>query len=218
MFTHNHYHIPDVDTVQLNGVRFYNTPNGSYPSITSVLGSKKKEYLENWRNMLGQDKADKETKRCADRGTAVHDMCEKYLNNELDPTKGHELSNIKLFNQIKMRLNKIDNIIAQEVPLYSDYFKVAGRVDCIAEYNGVLSIIDFKTSNKLKTEDMILDYYIQETFYALAFYEMTGIEISQIVTIMCVEKSILSVVWVKPIIPYITKLNKRVAEYYSVSK
>src|SRR5574343_88084 len=218
MFTHNPYYIPDMDTFQLKGIRFYKTPNGDYPSITSVLGSKKKEYLENWRNSLGHDKAEKETKRCADRGTAVHDMCEKYLNNYDSPTKGHELSNIKLFNQIKMRLNKINNIIAQEVPLYSDFFKVAGRVDCIAEYNGVMSIIDFKTSNNLKTEDMILDYYIQETFYALAFYEMTGIEINQIVTIMCVERSLLSVVWVKPIVPYIVKLNKRIEEFYNINR
>jgi genome maintenance exonuclease 1 len=215
-FIHTPVELTELQTQEVKGHRWYIIPNGDlYPSITTLLGSKPKPHLDNWRKMLGEDKADKETKRCADRGTAVHLMVERFINNE-DPFVDQTRENIKLFNQIRLIIkNKINNIQAQEVPLYSEVLKVAGRVDCIAEYDGVLSIIDFKTSNNNKTESMIEDYLLQETFYALAFYELTGKQVKQIVTIMTVERGIMPLVWIKPINPYIIPLQKRIDEFYN---
>ncbi len=214
-------HVPtqleELHTKTVKGHRWYVTPLGDlYPSITTLLGQKPKPFLENWRKMLGEDKAAKETARCADRGTAVHLMAERFINNEEKPTRDQTNENIKLFNQIKLIIkNKITNVRAQEVALYSDVLGVAGRVDCIAEYEGVLSVIDFKTSNNNKNDEMVIDYFLQETFYALAYYELTGEPINQIVTIMAVERGIMPLVWKKPITPYIGPLQRRIEEFYS---
>lgn len=215
MFVHTPVELQELTTKQLKGYRWYCISKDIwYPSITSVLSSKSKDFLVNWKALLGEDKAAKELKRCSDRGTAVHDMCEKYLLNNPTPGAGHAIEHVKLFNQLKLKLKKIDNIVALEAPLYSHELMVAGRVDCIAEYEGILSIIDFKSSTNLKTEEMIFDYYLQETFYALAFTELTGIPVTQIVTIMTVERSIMPVVWVRDIAPYITELQDRINLFY----
>ena len=142
-------------------------------------------------------------------------MAERYLNNEADPTRDQPNEYVRLFNQLRYGLKGIDNIRIQEIPLYSDELRVAGRTDCIAEYRGVLSVIDFKTSNGNKDEGMIEDYFLQETFYALAFYEQYGEEIDQIVTIVTVEKGAVPLVFKKPITPYIVPLIKRIAEFYT---
>jgi genome maintenance exonuclease 1 len=199
------------------GKRFYVTPEGKkYPSITTILGAKEKPYLTKWRSMLGDKKADRETERCADRGTAVHSMCEKYLYNDENPTKGHDAKHIKCFNQLKFRLNNINNIRAQEVALYSDYLKVAGRLDVVAEYDKVPSIIDFKTSNNNKDVNMIDDYFKQGTFYSLAWEEITGELIENIVILMSVEKGMVPLVfkdkienWISPLLYDINKFNNR---------
>ena len=113
------------------GKRFYTTPDGEkYPSITTILGSGPKPWLDAWKASLGKEKADKETQRCADRGTSLHDMVEKYLKNVEDPTDGHDRANVGLFNQIKMQLrSRVGEIRAQEITLYRHTLKVAGRVD-----------------------------------------------------------------------------------------
>jgi ATP-dependent exoDNAse (exonuclease V) beta subunit len=217
MFTHvNVPAFEELTTKTINGLRWYKTPEGNYyPSITSILGAKEKPYLEAWRQMLGPDKAQKETDRCAVRGTAIHLMAEKYLNNEDDPTKDQPTEYIKLFNQLKYGLKRINNIRIQEIPLYSDEFMIAGRVDCIAEFDGVLSVIDFKTSNNNKDDKMIEDYFLQETFYALAYMERYGDEVKQIVTIAAVERGAVPLVFKKTITPYIIPLKRRVDEFYA---
>lgn len=199
------------------GKRFYTTPeNNKYPSITTVLGDEPKPWLDSWKAALGKDKAAAETKRCADRGTALHKMVEDYLNNVPDPTEGHDRANIGLFNQIRMKLTKqVGEIRAQEIPLYSDALRVAGRVDCVAEYDGVLSIIDFKTSNNVKTEDMIQDYFLQCTAYAVMFYEMYGVPIDNIVVIIAVEKGLMPMVFKREIFDYLKPLQQRVAHYHA---
>lgn len=164
--------------------------------------------------MLGPEKAKKETDRCAERGTAVHLMAERYLNNEEDPLRDQPHEYVKLFNQLKYGLKRINNIRIQEIPLYSDEFMVAGRVDCIAEFDKVLSVIDFKTSNNNKNEEMIEDYFLQETFYALAYYELYGEPVEQIVTVMTVERGAVPLVFKKPITPYIVPLKRRIEEFY----
>jgi genome maintenance exonuclease 1 len=216
--TFQHVHIPkfeEMSTKTIDGRRWYKTPEGNYyPSITSVLGAKEKPHLDQWRKMLGNENADKETARCADRGTAIHLMAEKYLNNEEGFTTDQPIEYIKLFNQLKLALKRINNIRIQEIPLYSDTLMVAGRVDCIAEFDGVLSVIDFKTSNNNKTDSMIEDYFLQETFYALAYYELYKEHVKQIVTLITVEKGIVPLVFKKDTTPFINTLADRIEEFY----
>ncbi len=216
MFTH-------IDIVELpkiiqdtkpNGKRFYTTPEGNvYPSVTTVLGSKEKPWLNDWRKMLGENKANKETKRCADRGTAVHELAEKYLNNETINTREYKPEYINDFNKLKFKLNKIDNIRAQEVGLYSDVLKVAGTVDCVAEFNGVLSIIDFKTSTNVKTKEMIDDYFKQCTAYAIAWHERTGVAIEDITIIIAVERSLVPLVFTEKIENWIPQLLEDISRF-----
>lgn len=210
--------LPELKTINKGSGRWYITPNGNeYPSITTVLGAEEKPYLTNWRNMLGKEKADKEQKRCSDRGSAVHKMVEDYLNNRShnDVIRGHELENVKLFNQIKPRLNKVNNIHFQEVALYSNLFKVAGRTDCIAEYDSILSVMDFKTANNNKTLEMIKDYILQGTFYAMAYEEMTGFMIEQLVIPVAVEKGLISQIFIHQITEEnIKTLTERINTFY----
>ena len=195
--------------------RWYTTPDGNeYPSVTTVLGHAEKPWLENWRKMLGDKKADRETARASERGTAVHEMAEHYLKNAENPTKGYRADHAKLFNQFKMRLNKIDNILAQEVNLYSDMLRIAGTVDCIADYEGVLSVIDFKTSTNNKTEDMVQDYFLQCTAYSIAFMEMYDIVIDDIVILVAVEKGMMPMVYKRKIDEFVQPLSQRINTFY----
>lgn len=216
MFTHKKLpHVVELTDRTVNGKRWYKTTDGvEYPSVTTVLGDKEKPWLEDWKRMLGAEKTAKETKRCAERGTAVHLLAERFLKNEEDPVQGETPVAKKLFNQLKFRLNNINNIIAQEIPLYSDTLRLAGRVDCIAEYDGVLSTIDFKSSTNNKTEDMIEDYFLQCTAYSLMFDEMYDIFIEDIVVMIAVEKGIMPLVYKRKIDDYVEPLVERINTYY----
>ena len=186
-------HVPnefDVDLVteNINGKRHYVTPSGDkYPSITTVLSIPSREGIKAWRARVGEETANAISTKAARRGTNVHYMCEDYINNELNTNKF--LPNEKeLFYSIKPLIdNHINNIHAQEVTLYSDYLRVAGRVDLIAEFDGKLSIIDFKTSNKRKKKEWISNYFQQTSAYAVMYEERTKIPVSQIVVLIAVE-------------------------------
>lgn len=200
------------------GERWYTTPLGvAYPSVTTILGAEDKPGLAAWKTALGPAKAKKETDRCSERGTAVHLMVEHFLNNvDLDDvTRNQTYSNIKIFNQMKTRLKRIDNIRAQEIPLYSNTMKIAGRVDCVAEYDGVLSIIDFKTSNNTKDVKMVHDYFLQCTAYAIMYSELFNEAIEDIVVIIGVEKGAMPMVYRKKIDDYVKPLLKRISKFYS---
>jgi genome maintenance exonuclease 1 len=216
MFTHiNTPTITELDAKITKGQRWYTTPTGKqYASVTTVLSDGPKPWLEDWRNSLGHSAADKETKRTADRGTAVHLLAEKYLNNEEGFTKGIPVDYVKLFNQIKIPLNRIDNIRAQEVPLYSDDLRLAGRVDVVGEYEKVLSIIDFKTSNNNKNDEMVEDYFLQCTAYAIMYYELFGEAIEDIVVIIAVERGMMPMVYKRKIDDYVVPLLKRINTFY----
>lgn len=208
--------LPELKVKTLpSGIRHYTTPEGNYyPSVTTVLGQKEKPWLEDWRQMLGKEKADKEQARCADRGSAIHELIERYLNNEDEFTRGYKSEYVRGFNQLKFRLNHINNIRVQEAALYSDSLRVAGRVDCIGEYDGVLSVIDFKTSNNNKDHSMIEDYFLQCTAYAVMWYEMTGEAIEDIVILMSVEKGMVPLVFHEKIDKYVKPLLLRIDEFY----
>tara|TARA_B100000482_G_scaffold72408_1_gene51133 strand:- start:154 stop:870 length:717 start_codon:yes stop_codon:yes gene_type:complete len=193
MYNHKTINLPEIKATTTDGVRLYETPEGNkYPSITTVLSVRNKKGLFEWRKRVGDDVANYVARKAANRGTSVHHMCEDYINNDFDEEK-HKKKFLPyvLFNQLRESvLQKIDNIYAQECGLYSDKYKVAGRVDCIAEYDGKLSIIDFKTSSKERSDDWNESYYIQASAYAEMFEERTGITIDQVVILVVTEDGV----------------------------
>jgi len=192
-FNHVPVKLSELKTKTIDRKRFYITPEGlEYPSITTVLSSYKKEGLYEWRKRVGEQVANYVAGKAAARGTKVHHMCEDYLNNVYGDTcwEKHKKDFLPycLFGQLKEQvLCNIDNIYAQEAGLYSDKYKIAGRVDCIAEYKGVLSAIDFKTSTKERSDAWNESYYIQGSAYAEMFGERTGFHISQVVILVVTE-------------------------------
>lgn len=192
--------LPELTIETTNGGRFYVTPEGKhYPSVTTVLGATKDQTaLLEWKKRVGEIKAKQESKRAADRGTALHSLCERFiLNQEIDLRKEMPVP-AQLFSQIRpVLLENIHKVIAVENTLYSDYLGVAGRVDLVADYDGKMSIIDFKTSNKIKNKEWIEDYFIQTSMYSIMFEEMTKIPVPRLVIIMGVEESIKSTVFVE---------------------
>jgi genome maintenance exonuclease 1 len=187
MFKHKEVQFEEVETKQINGKRHYITPKGNFPSITTVLSILSRKGIAEWRERVGAEAANKISTMAARRGTNVHLMCEHYINNELDDKKFMP-NEREMFNSIKPILNEyIDNVVAQEVPLWSSYLGIAGRVDCIAEYEGRLSVIDFKTSRKPKKREWIGSYFQQASAYCVMFEERTGTPIDQIVIIIAVE-------------------------------
>ena len=190
MFVHTPIDIPEVSTKNINRKRFYVTPTGFYPSITTVLGVRKEKQqgLKKWRERVGNDVANHIMRTAAGRGTAVHHMCEDFLNNKEVVKEEQKFLPWCLFSQLKpiLELN-IDNIYAQECGLWSEKYRLAGRVDCIAEWRGVPSIIDFKTSRSERKDEYNFEYYMQASAYAEMFEERTGIEINQIVILVVTE-------------------------------
>lgn len=205
----------ELDTIENKGKRFYITPNGKYPSITSVLGAFPNPALVEWRRRVGDEEANRISKMASGRGTKTHLLCEKYLSNEQIDKKEFMPNALESFYSIKPFLNRIDNIHKLEVPLYSDRLKVAGRCDGIAEYDGKLSIIDFKTSKKEKKEDWIGSYFLQATFYGLCYMELTGIKVDQIVILISVDDG-QSQEFVKPLEPHMKPLISKIKEYYKL--
>ncbi len=207
--------LTDLSSKQYRGQRWYQSPGGKwYPSITTVLSNTgDKGGLEAWRKAIGGGEADRRTKLATDRGTAVHEMVELAIQNHPSPTDNHNRDHVNAFNRLKLFLRKINNIRCQEQALYSDVLGVAGRVDLIAEFEGRLSIIDFKTASKSKLDTMLLDYYLQETFYSLAYTELTGVDIKDIVTMISIESEATPQIKRKTIGGYISPLSNRIKEF-----
>ncbi len=185
----NFRHTPEfefgtLETQNANGKRHYVVPGGGlYPSVTTVTGFEKAEFFKEWR-----EKNPQESKRVLRRGNLLHWAIEDYLNNSegyisnrgLDQASEENL--VDLFNILKPTLDEdINNIVAQEVSLYSDTLSLAGRVDCVADYKGVRSIIDFKGSTREKRDGDIENYFLQATAYAIMWQELTKQSIKQIV-------------------------------------
>lgn len=193
MFTHVEHDVvlPKLTRKTTEAGRRYFTPDGAaYPSITTVLGILSKQGILEWRKRVGEAEANRISTQAATRGTAVHKLAEDYIDNVEGWSKGAMPANIASFNDLKTILDKrLNNVWFQEEFLYSDRLKCAGQVDCIAEFDGQLSIVDFKTSRKPKKEEWITSYFIQASFYAAAFYERTGIPIKQGVILITVDGS-----------------------------
>lgn len=193
MFEHVNHGItlPKMTRKTTEKGRKYFTPEGNaYPSITTVLGVLSKEGIIAWRKRVGEEEANKISRQAATRGTAVHKLAEDYLDNVEGWNKNAMPANIASFNDLRKILDeRLDNVWFQEEFLYSDKLKTAGQVDCIAEFDGQLSIVDFKTSRKPKKAEWITSYFIQASFYAAAFLERTGIPIKQGVILITVDGS-----------------------------
>jgi len=186
-FNHVGTTLTELTTENIDGRRFYKTPNGNYQSITTLLSNLSKAGIQAWRAKVGKEEANRISTKASRQGTAVHSICESYIKNEegfLTESMPHL---VEMFESIQPLLDRIDNIHVTEGALYSDELELAGRTDLIAEFDGQLAVIDYKTSRRIKTWEQCASYFMQGAFYAHAYEERTGIPINNIVIIMAVE-------------------------------
>ena len=196
--------------------RKYHTPEGiDLPSITTCLSILSRDGIAAWRKRVGEEEANRISRVASTRGTKVHEIIEKYIDNKEDYSDGYTPDIIQSFNDVRDILdNRIGTVFAQEAPLYSNHLGVAGRVDCVAEFDGALSIIDFKTSRKKKFPSMIKQYFMQESAYSIMWEERTGMPITQLVTIIAVDNHEPQVFiehrdnWVRPLKETIAQWNE----------
>lgn len=189
MFNHVELDLPQLEREMIDGVRYYKVPTleelQKFVSITSVISHYSKEKFASWRAKVGEEEANKITRKATSRGTDLHTLVEDYLYNrnlsDVQPISEH------LFKIAKPTLNRINNIYALEGSLYSQYLGVAGTVDCIAEFDGELAIIDFKTSKQPKPREWIDGYFVQCCAYACMLHELTGLSVKKFVIIMTCE-------------------------------
>ena len=175
-------------TENKNGKRHYVTPSGElYPSITTVLGELSKAAIQKWRKRVGETEANKISGKASRRGTKLHSVCEAYIQNKEEYLNGETPHIVELFKTIEPFFERVDNVQGVELALYSDHFGIAGRTDCIAEFDGVLSVIDYKTSNKIKKKEWCEKFFAQGAFYGVAYEELTSIPVPQVVIIIAVE-------------------------------
>ena len=210
--------LPPLKAKNVDGKRFYEhiTTGEKYPSITSVLSIRQKEGLIKWRQRVGEEVANHVMITSANRGTAVHNKVEDHLNNidinNVEKYKKQFLPRM-MFQVLKPVLNNINNISLQEAQMFSSNYTVAGRCDCIAEYEGELSVIDFKTSKGEKEEDWIENYFIQGAAYAEMYEEHFGTPINQIVILVVTEEGTTQI-FKKNKQEYLPKLKEAIESFY----
>ena len=205
--------LDNLQAQTVEGKRVYAVGENFYPSISTICSFRKRKSIAEWRARVGEAEANKISTRAASAGTSLHSIVEDYLNNNLDLDKYKDkFLPVLLFKQAKPMLARINNIHFQEAPLYSHEFGIAGRVDCIAEFDGKLSIIDFKTSSKEKKESWIENYFVQETGYAKMYEERSGIKVDQIVTLITCQNGFTQV-FIKDPEDYVPLLKDYIAEY-----
>lgn len=216
MFNHVDLNLPRLERETIDGVRYYRIPTQEelqkFVSITSVISHFNKEKFASWRKRVGDEEADRITRRATARGTDAHTLIEQYLrnvdcNSDVLPISEH------LFQIAVPALNRINNIYALEGSLYSQYLGVAGTVDCIAEFDGELSIIDFKTSKQPKPREWIDGYFVQCCAYACMLHELTGLSVKKFVIIMTCENGELEVYEEYDKKKYIKLLTKYVKKF-----
>jgi genome maintenance exonuclease 1 len=209
--------IENLNTETVNDKRYYVTPSGQrLPSVTTVLGAMKKKEIMAWRRKVGEVEANRISKLATGRGNRVHTLAEKYLLNETIEWKKEMPDAIEMFQSISPHFSKINNIHYMEQALWSEKIGLAGRVDLIAEWEGKLSVIDFKTSKRIKTEDKIQDYFAQCVAYAMMYEERVGAPIDQIVVLMAVESE-QPLIFVKETKDYVDTLYEHI-EFYKSNK
>lgn len=217
MFEHNFIEVPKLKQINTDDGRRYliEGTEVKYPSITTVLSkTKDNRWLNAWREKVGKEKAAQITKNATTRGTSLHKMCEYYLLNK--PVEIENTSASFMFSGMRESLDRISNVKALETTLYSHSLKVAGTVDCVAVMDNVLSVIDFKTSNKPKKTEYIEDYFLQGCFYFTSYYEITGELPEQVVILIAVQDGTKQefVLKGKEILQYTDKLQERIKQFY----
>ena len=196
---------------KVNGFRFYEIDGKAYPSITTVLSIRSKEGLQKWRDSIGEKVANWEMNRAARRGKATHTLVEQYIKNEAPSIR--DVLPLGLFRLLKPYVDQVDNIHCLETIMYSKKLTIAGQVDCIAEYNGKLSVIDFKTANKERKEDWIENYFLQTTAYAIMYEELFGKPIEQIVILLAAEDGTVQS-YTRDKKEYLDKLGVAIQDFY----
>jgi genome maintenance exonuclease 1 len=208
----NHIKLPieffDIPTTNKNGARFYLCEGEHFPSVTTVTGWKKRQFFAEWRQ-----NNPKESKRVLNRGNLLHETIEDYLNNKEIDLLSTTPTVASLFVQLKPELDKINNVHALEVPLWSSTLGLAGRVDCVAEYNGELCIIDFKGSTRVKRTEDIENYFTQATAYAIMWHERTGNPIHKFNILMATEDSCKPQVFSGRPVDYVQNLYESIKYY-----
>ena len=215
-------HVGEIEPIEMSaemvdGKRMYLTPTGDkFPSVTTVISNNKEKMagIAKWRARVGEKVANAKSVRATGRGTKYHSIAEDYFNNDLDlkKYKAHPLP-VLMFHHSRDTLDRINNIYLQEAALYSKHLELAGRVDCIAEFDGVLSIIDFKTAAEPKREKYLYDYFVQETAYACMLQENYGLSVKQLVTIVACENGETQVKVLPPKKEYFIRLMSYIEEY-----
>ena len=206
--------LPDLDSVtSANGQRYYTLPDGTkLPSITTILSAQSKAGIAAWRKRVGEAEANRVSAKASGRGTRVHNLCEDFIQNK--PLRESMPDALEMFRTIKPVLyERVNNIHYVEQSFYSKKIGAAGRSDLIAEFDGELSVMDYKTSAKIKHRDNILSYFWQSTFYALAYEELVGIPINQIVIVMAVEDKKEPLIFVEKTEDHIQGLVKAIQFY-----
>ena len=216
MFNHSNVTFESLTRETIDGVRYYKVPGTDklvkLPSITSVISYKNRQKFKAWEEKVGLDEANRIRRKSTSRGTDAHTLIEQYLNNEKEFKEVQPLSTY-LFKQAIPTLDKIDNILCQEQAMFSHTLGIAGSVDCIAEYDGELAIIDFKTSAKAKPREWIEDYFVQCAAYACMLYEMKGIIVKKFVIIMTCEDGEVKVYEERDKSKYINLLSEYIREF-----
>ena len=203
--------LPNTKGKKIEGYRFYDIDGQNYPSVTSVLGIRKKEGLVKWRESIGEDVANWEMNRAARRGKSFHKLVEQYLNNETPSIR--DVLPLGLFRLAKPYIDQINNIRLLEKIMVSPKLTIAGQVDCVAEYNGKLSVIDFKSANKERKEDWIENYFLQCTAYSAMYEETFGEKIEQIVVLLAAEDGTMTA-YVKDPQDYMEELVLSIETFY----
>lgn len=179
----------DLSSSQENGKRYYVTHDGVvYPSMTTVLQLRSAAGIAEWKKKVGEKEAEKVLAKASTRGTLIHELCEDYVNNkDIDYSKIAP-TYLQTFKDMKKELDlNMGKVYGQEIALYSDFLEMAGRVDCIAEWQGKLSIVDYKTARKPKKRKYIRNYFMQAAGYAVMFEECFKVPITQLVILMAVD-------------------------------
>ena len=203
--------LPKTKGKRIDGMRFYDVDGHNYPSVTTILGYNTGDGIKKWRESVGEDGANYEMRRAAARGKAPHNLIEQYIKSET-PSESAVLP-LGLFRLLKPYLETINNIHAIEKIMYSHKYTIAGQVDCIAEYNGKLSVIDFKTANKERNDEWNENYYIQCSAYAEMYEELFGTRIDQIVVLMASEDGAVRA-FVKDKKDYLVALKENIEYFY----
>jgi hypothetical protein len=203
--------LPDTKGRRIDGHRFYEIEGKNYPSVTTVLNIRKSEGLKQWRNNVGNEVANWEMRRAANRGKATHTLVEEYLKGETPSERG--VLPLGLFKLLKPYVDQINNVHCLETIMYSHKLTIAGQVDCVAEYNGELSVIDFKTANKAREEGWIDNYFLQTTAYAVMYEEIFKKSIKQIVVLIAAEDGTVAC-FKKEKKDFIEPLGKAIEDFY----